>query len=459
MSNQDIFRKKLGTLSDFMVNRFGYKIVKNSGKEITMVCINHGNSQNNQKGLHLRVNNEKSLFFCNVCSGTGNVHTGSYTEVVEACMNLTNSEAYKWLCKEVGIISKEETSIYDVRNDFVDLCHKNLFKYPEALEYLNKRGLSEKTIKRFRIGFSNSDELKNLKYSQKQLIDAGILKPQKNNPNKFYNVFKNRIVSMAGDNIYGRAIDTNNIPHLYSQGENKNALYNKNKAKNKEIVFIVESLFNAWTIEQYIFALCEKWGTIATLGTNGAKEEVLQFIKESDPSTEFIIIPDNDEWFKEDGVKHAKGQIKGLTLAKLIQSLNRSCRVMILDDNSDANDLSKKRVPVSVFRQMVENSVTPFEYAIHFEKHYQDVKSFGGKKAFLEKIKNILKVYPLEIKTEAIKLIASIVGLQEVEVKDYLKDNVKENMVCQYFCNKLKEGLTEEEIFNNLKEIINNKKN
>ena len=53
---------------------------------------------------------------------------------------------------------------------------------------------------------------------------------------------------------------------------------------------------------------------------------------------------------------------------------------------------------------------------------------------------------------------ADVVGLQEVEVKDYLKDNVKENMVCQYFCNKLKEGLTEEEIFNNLKEIINNKK-
>ena len=454
MDNKENFKSFFGKLSDFMVNYFNYKIVKHSGKEVTMVCPNHGQSQNNVKGLHLRVNDEKSLFFCNVCANTGNVHTGSYTEVVEACMNLTNKEAYKWLCKKAGIAlnSNEEASVIDIRQEFVELCHKNLFKSQEAMAYLNKRGLSEKTIKRFRIGFSDSSELKEMKYSQAKLVQAGILKEGKNG--KYYNVFRNRIVSMAGDNIYGRAIEESNIPHMYSQGGNNNALYNKNKAKDKDVVFIVESLFNAWTIEQYIFALCEKWGAIATLGTNGAKKEIEEFIKNSSPETEFIIIPDFDEWFKEKGVKHARGQIKALNLAVLIQKLNRSCRIMILEDNSDANDLSKNRVPVTVFRQMVETSVTPFEFSILFEKHFQDTKTFGGKKAFLEKIKNIMKVYPMEIKSEAIKLISSIVGLQEIEVKDFFKDDVKENLIVQYITNKIKQGKTKEEVFANIENLL-----
>ena len=103
---------------------------------------------------------------------------------------------------------------------------------------------------------------------------------------------------------------------------------------------------------------------------------------------------------------------------------------------------------------MVETSVTPFEFSILFEKHFQDTKTFGGKKAFLEKIKNIMKVYPMEIKSEAIKLISSIVGLQEIEVKDFFKDDVKENLIVQYITNKIKQGQTKEEVFANIEKLI-----
>ena len=42
MDNKESFKSFFGKLSDFMVNYFNYKIVKNSGKEVTMVCPNHG---------------------------------------------------------------------------------------------------------------------------------------------------------------------------------------------------------------------------------------------------------------------------------------------------------------------------------------------------------------------------------------------------------------------------------
>ena len=52
----------------------------------------------------------------------------------------------------------------------------------------------------------------------------------------------------------------------------------------KDIIFIVESAFDALTINQYIHRLGRNWAVIGTCGTHGVKtEKLIKFIKESNP--------------------------------------------------------------------------------------------------------------------------------------------------------------------------------
>ncbi|MDR3326500.1 MAG: DNA primase [Rhodospirillaceae bacterium] len=116
----------------------------------------------NEKTPSFTINEDRGFYYCFGCGAKGNVITFEMH-----ARGLNFPEAVKSLAIEAGIKIpvqnskdreqvKETKSLYDVMEKACDFFEKELYSLSGryALEYLKQRGIDDKTISRFRIGFS-----------------------------------------------------------------------------------------------------------------------------------------------------------------------------------------------------------------------------------------------------------------------------------------------------------------
>lgn len=456
------FRKSFGGITNFLTTYCGYRLVK-PGINAGLWCPNHADSETNRKGGNCHSNDAKDVWYCYSCANQGTaIHKGSYVEACMANMNMDRKEAFRWLCDKAGIsIGNVEYDPVDIRRMFVEICHKNLMTnmnsiedYMGASQYIASRGFILRTLKTYRIGYSNSSELKELNakgISKEMLIKAGILHLSKKG--KYYNAFRNRVVMMVGNSLYGRDIrPTPYLKHYYSNSGN--SIFNTLSCiGEKDIIFVVESAFDALTIQQYINRLGKPWAVIATCGTQGIKiEELMKFIKEMNP-VETVFIPDNDPWVK-DGVKHAPGQMAVIKKAKEFVKNNFAIRILVLPENSDPNDLSKNQVRARDFENMVNKALPFVPFEIYCASHFFDLKFGGAKTAFLEKVKRLIGTTNIPATSLVINQVSKLVNMKPVEVRDYLQDTLKENLAVNYYKRLIAKGLNDEDVIQHIKSLI-----
>lgn len=466
MNNRNLeFRNAFGGITNFLTKYFGYVLVKD-GVNKSLYCPNHADSENNRKGINCHSNDTNDTWFCYSCANEGShiAHGGSYIAAVMENKNMSKAEAVRWLCKEAGIENKAtEYSVKDIREMFVMECHRNLIakmneteEFNAAAKYLANRGFIMRTLRKFGVGYSNSEELKTLRQkgiSQEMLVKAGILRTSKKG--RIYNAFRGRIVMMVGENIYGRAVSSESgLKHLYTMGGN--TVFNKTAAlaKKRDILFVVESAFDALTINQFIERLGMNWAVIATCGTHGIRDaDLVEFVKDASP-VETIIIPDCDPWVNESGRRHMAGQTAGLEKAKKFALKELPVRLLVLPPNSDPNDLSKNKVGAGKFKEMVLRAMPPVKYELFCEAHYYDLKDFGGKSGFLEKAKAIIANHYLVMRSEVIIYLVQLTKLPIGEVEDFFTNAVKQSAVCEYFRRCRAKGLTDEMILNHIQGLL-----
>ena len=457
------YRAAFGSITNFLITYCGYKLI-HTGKDNALFCPYHADTEKNRNGANCHSNDSKDVYFCYSCENMGNPYfTGSYVEATMAAMNMDRKEAIKWLNDKAGIQRNVEYDDSDVRRMFVEECHNNLInnaksdkEYASAIRYLAGRGFIGKTLNAFRIGYSNSTELKNLNakgISQEKMISAGILRISKKN-GKPYNPFRNRVVMVADNNsLYGRDIRPEaKLKHYYSN--TRKGIFNGNNTDNKDVIFIVESIFDALTIQQYINRLNKNWAVIATFGTQGIKVDALiSFIKSKNP-VEVIFIPDNDPWSKN-GYIHAPGQRAVVAKAKKFVEANISTRILVLPEDSDPNDLSKNQVRARDFEAMVNQSLPLIQYEIFFESHYYDFSANGSKQAFLEKVKTLVlnNLDKNMLCSLIINQVSSIINMSPIEVKDYLQDDLKKKFISIYFKKLVESNMSNEDIISHLKSL------
>lgn len=470
-------------LSVLAQKEFGYKILSGSSNRLSSVCPNHEQNQKNLSGHHLHFNDDKGCFFCYVCEKSGRIHTGGYVQLVMLNTGMTQNEAFKWLCERYGVslnssnAKKQGHSVGDVRRKFCEEAHKAFLtgieskdtKFCAAYNYMTSgRGLVPKTLAKFRVGavVDNSIIQKMIDngYTEQELLKAGILK-ESNRPNqKFWCPFFNRITVMAGNNIYGRAIpkedeSAKRLPHLYTSGEN--SLFNEATIRpesNRDVLFVVESIFDAMTVQQYINKLDENWAVVATLGTKGIKrEELIEKMRSSNAKT-ICIIPDADPWYsKKNGglTKHGVGQISGLKMAKAFSEAGLNVRVALLPEDSDPNDLSKHRYPTVQFRdEIVKKALLPIQYQIWIEGHYLDLTTSSGKENLLGRAVSLAGSYGVKTKSSFFEWLAEFVGVSVSEVENAFLHTFEKKAVMDYVRKCLLAGKTDEQIMTHIRKLI-----
>lgn len=474
--------KQFELLSELARSAFGYVLLGGNPTRISAVCPHHEPSEKNSKGHHLHFNDVKGCFFCYVCETSGKMHTGGYTQLVMLNTGMSQQDAFKWLCdryniKEKGGVKKGH-SVKETRMkfceeshvSFIEGCKRKDRKFLEAYQYLlNKRGLSPKSMQKFRVGFIPDNtvisKMRNDGFTDEELLKAGILRESNRPGQKYWCPFFRRVTLMAGHNVYGRFVprdgeEVKGLPHLYTSGAN--SLFNENSIRpeaQRDVLFVVESIFDAITIQQYIDELNENWAVVATLGTKGIKKEELIEKMKTSGSKEIILIPDADPWYssKNGGkTRHGVGQISGLKMAKAFVSAGLFTRVMLLPENSDPNDLSKNRFPEKDFREeLVKKALTPVQYQIWLEGHYLNLSETAGKETLLKRAKEIVEVAGgINAKDSFFAWLAEFVGVSISEVKDVFLHTFEKKAVMDYVRKCLLAGKTDEQIMAHIRKLI-----
>ncbi len=177
----DELRSRL-TLSDIIGRRV--RVIR-AGREHKACCPFH-----HEKTPSFTINDDKQFYHCFGC--------GAHGDVIKFVMehdNLAFMDAIEMLAAEAGLDvpkqspqqaqkAKEEKDLYALMEDATVFLERNLRdpRNSEVLKYLYDRGIQDKTIAQFRVGFAPVDAqalrgyLRALDYKDSDMIKVGLLK-------------------------------------------------------------------------------------------------------------------------------------------------------------------------------------------------------------------------------------------------------------------------------------------
>ena len=183
-----------------------YIKLEKAGKNMKARCPFH-----NEKTPSFFVSPERDSYYCFGCGAKGDIFT-----FVQEFEGLDFFGALKLLAERTGVeltrenvqMRNEKEAIFNALEAATQFFESNLPKSSSALKYLEKRGLTEKTIKEWRIGFVADDwrtlydYLNARKFSDSEIEQAGLIK---RNEKSFYDRFRGRIMFPIRDSA-GRVV-------------------------------------------------------------------------------------------------------------------------------------------------------------------------------------------------------------------------------------------------------------
>ncbi|SHJ45116.1 DNA primase [Hathewaya proteolytica DSM 3090] len=414
-----------------------YVRLKKSGRNFTGLCPFH-----NEKTPSFSVSREKQIFKCFGCGEAGNV-----ISFLMKIRNLSFSEACETLAERANIEIKTgddkykkeleaKKRLYQLNKLAARFYFDNLIKNRDVMNYLNKRGLSNKTIANFGLGYSlnnwNALEnfLKKSGYSQEEMFKVGVLsRSNKNNKITYYDRFRNRVMFPVFDyngkviGFGGRVLDDSKPKYLnspeseiFDKGRNMYGLNFAIKKNNTKEFILVEGYMDCISLHQAGIT-----NAIASLGTALTVNQAKLMKKYTD---KVYISYDSDNAGK-------KAADRGLDI---LTEQGFDVRVINIKDGKDPDDFIKTN-GVEAFYELMKEAVSLTKFKINKvkEERYRkdDPKSVDKYVAGISGI--LLKLNSVE-RNIYIKEIAEDTGVEEQAIYDLL--NKKAN-----FINKTEENM------------------
>lgn len=179
-----------------------YVTLINAGNTYKARCPFH-----NEKTPSFFISPERGTYYCFGCGAKGDIFS-----FVQQFEGLDFMGALKMLAEKAGVelththVKDNKSDLYQILEEATQFFEKNLTKHPEIRDYLHKRGLTDETIKDFRIGWvpdewrAVHDHLK--KYQISDIEKVGLIKKTEKG---YYDRFRGRIMFPISDSS-GRVI-------------------------------------------------------------------------------------------------------------------------------------------------------------------------------------------------------------------------------------------------------------
>lgn len=394
----------------------------------------------NEKTPSFSVSEDKQVWHCFGC-GKGGDAFGFLMEIEglsfrEALENLAQRAGVELPRYEKGenLTIQEKNKIWDILELSTRFYEKQLWENEAGkniLNYLLERGLSEDTIREFRLGYAPGgwrniiQFLINKNYSTEDVLKAGliiqkegVLSAQEN----FYDRFRERImfpianpagkiigysarVIPGGDESQAKYINTPET-EIYHKS---NVLYGidkaKKSAKEEDWILLVEGNMDVIASNQAGIT-----NTVAVSGTALTPEQ-LTIIKRYTNNLKMFFDMD------EAGQKAAKRS------AQLAFEKELNVWVVAIADGKDAADAVKDNV--DKFVQSIKNSISAMDYFIEQSLKNKNKNSVEDKKKIIEELAGLINSFANKVEREYwIREIAERLSISEnILVEEFNKRN------------------------------------
>ena len=397
-----------------------YISIKQSGTNFKGLCPFHG-----EKTPSFYVSTSKQMYKCFGCGEGGDV-----IKFVMSMENLEFMDALKLLAKQCGVDvntnMNEETKLKMEKINKFQNIHREAARYyfsnlitskNPGYNYLRNRGLDDKIIKKFGLGYSlkSWDSLKNYLlskgYTNEELSECGLITYKKEN-NKSYDKFRNRVMFPIFDyrgNVIGfggRVLDDSEPKYLNSPDTlifNKRFnLYGLNFSR-KEIIdktmILVEGYMDLISLYQYGIK-----NVVATLGTALTDQQGMLIKRYADSA---IISYDSDDA----GIKATLRAIDILT------KLDINVKILNLKDCKDPDEFMRK-YGLDEFKKAINLSTNHVKFKIDNLKNNFDLNKGEDRVKFAKEASIIIKGIksPVEVDYYT-KYLSSLIDISVESIK------------------------------------------
>ena len=359
-----------------------------------------------EKTPSFSVSADKQIFKCFGCGKGG----GAINFVMEM-ENLPFRDAVEVLAKRAGLEMPADTGgpsagararrekLLAINKQAARTFHKWLYE-PEGaqgLEYLRKRGLSQRTLTRFGLGFAPNrwdaliEALAQEGYDKRDLLDAGLA--VNNKDGRIYDRFRNRvmfpIIDIRGEVIGfgGRVMDDSTPKYLnspdtpvYNKSRNVFALNIAKKSKAGRVI-LTEGYMDTISLHQAGFD-----SAVASLGTSLTSEHA-QLLSRYFP--EAIISYDGDGA----GIAAAQRAIP------LLEKAGLKVRVLKVTGAKDPDEFIKAYGP-DAFLRLLDQSENQVDYRLEQLRSKYDLKDDAQRVSFLQEAAQLLSTLPSPVERE-----------------------------------------------------------
>lgn len=361
----------------------GYVKLQKKGSNYFGLCPFH-----NEKSPSFSVSPQKQMYYCFGCGAGGNVIT-----FVMEYENYTFPEAVKMLADRAGIklpeieYSKEERARADKRATLLEInkAAANYFYYqlrqPQGklgYDYLKNRALSDDTIRRFGLGYSNktSDDLYRYLlskgYPDSILKDSGLVTmEERGTHDKFWNrvMFpimdvNSRVVGFGGRVMGDGMPKYLNSPETLVFDKSRN-LYGLNYARTsrESYMLVCEGYMDVIAMHQAGFT-----NAVASLGTAFTPRHAILLKRYTD---QVVLTYDSDSA----GIKAA------LRAIPILKEAGISAKVLSMEPWKDPDEFMKN-LGAEAFRQRIREAKNSFLFEIQVLKRSYELEDPEQKTAF-----------------------------------------------------------------------------
>jgi len=344
----------------------------------------------NEKTPSFFVSPDRDSYYCFGCHAKGDIFT-----FVQDFEGLDFVGSLKILADKAGVkLEKygndnktEKDKIHEVLEQAVLFYQNNLVENKDAKEYIKGRGVSEETIKNFRIGFSKLEWRDLFDYllakgiSEKDMLSAGLIK-KKDGSASYYDVFRGRIMFPINDSsgrvvgFSGRIlVPEDNAPKYLNSPET--VIFNKS-----EILFGLDKAKNSIKIKNYSILvegqmdliMLHQVGITNTVASSGTALTESQLVKLRRLSNRIIMAYDGD----------SAGFSASNRSSQIALSIGMDLKIAQMPEGKDPADLAKDDV------ETLKNCIKNSKHIIDFYVDSLIAKGYPERKMGQEIEKNVL---------------------------------------------------------------------
>ena len=391
---------------------------------------------------------DKGFFYCFGCHAGGNAF--KFLSLIE---NVSYFEAIKLQAEKLGIemprreqtpaeIAREQEiadlrKVNEMARDFFYNCLTMTRLGVPGKEYFSARGISDKTIETFRLGFSPDawDKLSNAfqkRGVKKEFLIAAGLAAERKSGEGVYDRFRGRIMIPIVDErgrvvgFGGRVLDDSTPKYLNTP---ETILFNKRRLLFglKRAARAIKKEGYAIVVEGYMDAIslfsAGVENVVATLGTAFTAEHCKKLLRYAQ---EICFCYDSDE----------AGQSATIRALGIVRDTGARVKVVVVPDGKDPDEYIRKH-GADAFRALAQQALPLVEYRMQYVLTHTKYDTLDGKVQALHQMMPVLSgLREPAIRSEYEKKLARVLMLDEGIVRDelrrYSRDTHREDSVLRH---------------------------